>query len=478
LQVVDLAQARSARALKQPIEVAPDALAYVIFTSGTTGEPKGVEVSHQAALNTVAAINRRYQVGADDRVLGVSALDFDLSVYDLFGLLSVGGAVVLPADARRKEPSEWLRLIRQQRVTLWNSVPALLDMLTLKAREPNALSGLRLAMVSGDWVGLDLPRRLRLAAGESARFAALGGATEAAIWSNVQDVDEVPAHWRSIPYGKPLDNQSFRVVDSQGRDCPDWVAGELWIGGAGVAQGYRGLTHLSAQRFVEHAGQRWYRTGDQGRYWPDGSLEFLGRMDQQVKVRGFRIELSEIDVALERHPAVSRAVTLVLPGANPQLAATLMGDALPDAEAMRQWLCQWLPEHMLPDHWLNLTELPLSANGKVDRAALLWLVQEQRQGARPQHEDAPQGEAEQLLAGLWRELLDIPLVGRNQGFFALGGNSLLAARLIERIARQFDVELSLKDFFNAATVARQAQWLVARREQDHVNRNAMVEGAL
>ncbi|WP_256740148.1 AMP-binding protein, partial [Pseudomonas sp. K5002] len=251
LQVVDLAQARSARALKQPIEVAPDALAYVIFTSGTTGEPKGVEVSHQAALNTVAAINRRYQVGADDRVLGVSALDFDLSVYDLFGLLSVGGAVVLPADARRKEPSEWLRLIRQQRVTLWNSVPALLDMLTLKAREPNALSGLRLAMVSGDWVGLDLPRRLRLAAGESARFAALGGATEAAIWSNVQDVDEVPAHWLSIPYGKPLDNQSFRVVDSQGRDCPDWVAGELWIGGAGVAQGYRGLPHLSAQRFVE-----------------------------------------------------------------------------------------------------------------------------------------------------------------------------------------------------------------------------------
>ncbi|MBT1265324.1 non-ribosomal peptide synthetase [Pseudomonas sp. VS38] len=478
LQVVDLAQARSARALKQPIEVAPDALAYVIFTSGTTGEPKGVEVSHQAALNTVAAINRRYQVGADDRVLGVSALDFDLSVYDLFGLLSVGGAVVLPADARRKEPSEWLRLIRQQRVTLWNSVPALLDMLTLKAREPNALSGLRLAMVSGDWVRLDLPRRLRLAAGESARFAALGGATEAAIWSNVQDVDEVPVHWLSIPYGKPLDNQSFRVVDSQGRDCPDWVAGELWIGGAGVAQGYRGLPHLSAQRFVEHAGQRWYRTGDQGRYWPDGSLEFLGRMDQQVKVRGFRIELSEIDVALERHPAVSRAVTLVLPGANPQLAATLMGDALPDAEAMRQWLCQWLPEHMLPDHWLNLTELPLSANGKVDRAALLWLVQEQRQGARPEHEDAPQGEAEQLLAGLWRELLDIPLVGRNQGFFALGGNSLLAARLIERIARQFDVELSLKDFFNAATVARQAQWLVARREQDHVNRNAMVEGAL
>lgn len=479
LRVVTLAQARPAVALAQPLPLAADALAYVIFTSGTTGEPKGVELSHQAAMNTIEALNRRYRVSAEDRMLGVSALDFDLSVYDLFGLLSVGGALVLPADALRKEPQEWLRLIREQRVTLWNSVPALLDMLTLQVRDAGGLAALRLAMVSGDWVGLDLPRRLREAAGRELQFVALGGATEAAIWSNCQDVDAVPGHWRSIPYGRPLDNQCFRVVDSQGRDCPDWVPGELWIGGAGVAAGYRGLPSLSAQRFVEHDGGRWYRTGDQGRYWADGTLEFLGRLDHQVKVRGFRIELAEIDLALERHPAISRALSLVLPGSEPQLAVVLVAhEPLPSTQALRQWLGQWLPEHMLPDNWLTLAELPLSSNGKVDRAALLWLLQEQRRGIQPQSCEAPQGEWEEAVAALWQELLEVPQVGRHQGFFALGGNSLLAARLIERIARQFQLELSLKDFFNAATVALQGQLLASRREQRPVTQNAMVEGVL
>lgn len=479
LRVVTLAQALVAPALGQSLEMAADALAYVIFTSGTTGEPKGVELSHQAAMNTITAINRRYQVSAEDRVLGVSALDFDLSVYDLFGLLSVGGALVLPADGLRKEPREWLRLIREQRVSVWNSVPALLDMLTLQVRDDGGLGALRLAMVSGDWVGLDLPRRLERAAGHRVPFVALGGATEAAIWSNYQDVAQVPGHWRSIPYGRPLDNQCFRVVDSQGRDCPDWVPGELWIGGAGVAAGYRGLPTLSAQRFVEHEGRRWYRTGDQGRYWADASLEFLGRLDHQVKVRGFRIELAEIDVALERHPAIDRALSLVLPGSEAQLAAVLLArEPLPEPQALRQWLGQWLPEHMLPDLWLSLPELPLSTNGKVDRAALLWLLQEQRRGIQPQSAEPPQGEWEEAVAALWQELLEVPQVGRHQGFFALGGNSLLAARLIERIARQFQLELSLKDFFNAATVALQGQLLASRREQRPVNQNAMVEGVL
>ncbi|WP_025129883.1 non-ribosomal peptide synthetase [Pseudomonas sp. PH1b] len=479
LQVVTLAHARAATALSQPLAVAPSALAYVIFTSGTTGEPKGVELCHGAAMNTVEAINRRYRVGAEDRVLAVSALDFDLSVYDLFGLLSVGGALVLPADECRKEPQEWLRLIREQQVTLWNSVPALLDMLTLQVRDDAGLGALRLAMVSGDWVGLDLPRRLRQAGGRSLTFVALGGATEAAIWSNLQEVEEVPGHWRSVPYGRPLENQCFRVVDSQGRDCPDWVPGELWIGGAGVAAGYRGLPVLSAQRFVQHDGGRWYRTGDQGRYWADGTLEFLGRLDHQVKVRGFRIELAEIDLALERHPAVSRAVSLILPGSESQLAVALVGhETLPDASSLRQWLAQQLPEHMLPDSWLALPELPLSANGKVDRAALVWLLQEQRRGIQPHSEQPPQGPWEEAVAALWEELLEVPRVGRHQGFFALGGNSLLAARLIERIARQFQLELSLKDFFNAATVALQGQLLASRREQRPVNQNAMVEGVL
>ncbi|MEV4203212.1 amino acid adenylation domain-containing protein, partial [Micromonospora globbae] len=282
--------------LDAPVPVDPAALAYVIFTSGSTGEPKGVEVSHAAAVNTLAAVCERFDVGPDDRVLAVSALDFDLSVFDIFGLLGAGGALVLVGEDQRRDARAWLRLVNGHGVTVWNTVPALLDMLLTAAGE-DPLGDLRLALVSGDWVGLDLRDRL-VARRPDARLIALGGATEAAVWSNAFEVGEVPAHWRSIPYGFPLPNQRYRVVDGRGRDCPDWVVGELWIGGAGVAAGYRGDAERTAQRFVEHDGSRWYRTGDLGRYWPDGTLEFLGRADFQVKIRGHRIELGEVEAAL------------------------------------------------------------------------------------------------------------------------------------------------------------------------------------
>ncbi|GAB3934970.1 hypothetical protein GCM10027614_08930 [Micromonospora vulcania] len=283
-------------ALDGCVPVDPAALAYVIFTSGSTGEPKGVEVSHTAALNTLAAVGDLLRLGADDRVLAVSALDFDLSVFDIFGLLGVGGAVVLVEEGQRRDARTWLRLVREHDVTVWNTVPALLDML-LTAAGDEPLGALRSALVSGDWVGLDLRDRL-VARRPDARLIALGGATEAAVWSNSFEVGAVPAHWRSIPYGVPLPNQRYRVVDGRGRDCPDWVVGELWIGGTGVAAGYRGDPERTAQRFVTHDGLRWYRTGDLGRYWPDGTLEFLGRADFQVKIRGHRIELGEVEAAL------------------------------------------------------------------------------------------------------------------------------------------------------------------------------------
>ncbi|WP_141704350.1 amino acid adenylation domain-containing protein, partial [Planobispora rosea] len=309
-----LSEALAAEPLAAPVEVDPDSSAYVIFTSGSTGEPKGVEVSHRAALNTIEDVNRRFGVGADDRVLAVSALDFDLSVWDVFGLLSVGGSLVMVAEEERRDAVCWARLVAEHRVTVWNSVPALLDMLLVAER--GQLGSLRLALVSGDWVPLDLSGRLAQVA-PGCELVALGGATEAAIWSNFCRVPaRVPEQWVSVPYGRPLANQCFRVVDGLGRDCPDWVAGELWIGGAGVATGYRGDAQATAAKFVQREGVRWYRTGDVGRYWPDGTLEFLGRVDHQVKVRGHRIELGEIEAALLAHPRVARAVAVTVGGAS------------------------------------------------------------------------------------------------------------------------------------------------------------------
>ncbi|MFC9249794.1 amino acid adenylation domain-containing protein [Amycolatopsis thailandensis] len=305
-----------------PVAGDPDRLAYVIFTSGSTGDPKGVEITHRGAMNTIADISRRFDVGEDDRVLALSALDFDLSVYDVFGLLSAGGALVLVEEDSRRDARRWLELVRRHDVTVWNTVPALLDMLLVVTDVP---LGLRVALISGDWVGLDLPGRLAAHA-PSCRFIALGGATEASIWSNFFEVREVDPGWRSVPYGYPLRNQRFRVVDPLGRDCPDWVEGELWIGGSGVALGYRGAPEQTADRF--RGG--WYRTGDLGRYWPDGSLEFLGRRDRQVKLRGHRVELGEVEAALASARGVGSAVAVVADGT--LLAAVV--PAIPPASAV------------------------------------------------------------------------------------------------------------------------------------------------
>nr|WP_092071402.1 non-ribosomal peptide synthetase [Dendrosporobacter quercicolus]NSL49370.1 non-ribosomal peptide synthetase [Dendrosporobacter quercicolus DSM 1736]SDM25888.1 yersiniabactin nonribosomal peptide synthetase [Dendrosporobacter quercicolus] len=294
--------------LAEPAAGPVDDPAYIIFTSGSTGEPKGVQISHAGAFNTIVDINRRYRVGEQDRILAVSALDFDLSVYDIFGLLNVGGSLVVLPEGVRREAGQWLKLLDKYQVTLWNSVPVLLDMLLVAAQNAETGLPLRLVMLSGDWIGLDLPPRLNELAPQC-RLVAMGGATEASIWSNYFDVAlPLPENWTSVPYGRPLSNQKYRIVDGKGRDCPDWVAGELWIGGAGVALGYKGDPKLTAERFVDYSGSRWYRTGDLGRYWPDGNIEFLGRKDFQVKIKGHRIELGEIEVALREHPEVRNAV--------------------------------------------------------------------------------------------------------------------------------------------------------------------------
>ncbi|MBX8496839.1 non-ribosomal peptide synthetase [Pseudomonas cichorii] len=287
--------------------------AYIIYTSGSTGEPKGVVISHESALNTCVDISQRHQVGVNDRVLALSALHFDLSVYDIFGVLGAGASVVLVNEQQRRDPALWCDLIVKHRITLWNSVPALFDMLLTYSEgfELNSPAHLRVVMLSGDWIGLDLPERYHQYRAEG-QFVAMGGATEAAIWSNTCTVARVEPNWRSIPYGQPLANQSYRVVDELGRDCPDWVAGELWIGGIGVAQGYFNDIERSARQFVEVDGARWYRTGDMGCYWPDGTLEFLGRRDKQVKVGGYRIELGEIDAAFNRLEGVKNAISMAL----------------------------------------------------------------------------------------------------------------------------------------------------------------------
>ncbi|MFO1431949.1 MAG: amino acid adenylation domain-containing protein [Candidatus Competibacteraceae bacterium] len=291
----------------------PADIAYVIYTSGSTGQPKGVVIDHRGAVNTIADINTRFQVGPTDRVLGLSALHFDLSVYDLFGVLAAGGTLVLPA-AGEPDPAAWLEWLQRERITLWNSVPALLELLLTHAEGLGVElpATLRLALLSGDWIPLGLPERVQ-ALRPGLELIGLGGATEASIWSIYYPIATVDPAWRSIPYGRPLHNQQVLVLDEALEPCPLWVPGQLYIGGAGVAQGYWRDEEKTRAAFITHprSGQRLYRTGDLGRLLPTGVIEFLGREDFQVKVRGHRIELGEIEAVLKQHPKVRAAVAAV-----------------------------------------------------------------------------------------------------------------------------------------------------------------------
>ena len=297
-------------------EPKPDALAYVIYTSGSTGVPKGVMIAHEAALNTIVDINQRLGITARDRVLSVSALSFDLSVYDVFGMLEAGGTIVLPAPERARDPIHWLDRMNECGVTVWNSAPALMQMLItiLEASRGALPTNLRWAMLSGDWIPVDLPSRLGKHA-PHCRLLSLGGATEVSIWSIAYPIEKVDPAWTSIPYGMPLVNQTIHVLDDRFELCPEWTAGEIFIGGDGLAMGYLADEAKTKERFVRSSvtGEPLYRTGDFGRFRPEGFVEFLGRKDTQVKVRGYRIEIGEIEAAPpgfpDRRPRPMRRVS-------------------------------------------------------------------------------------------------------------------------------------------------------------------------
>ena len=311
-----------------------DDTAYIIFTSGSTGTPKGVEIAHGSAVNTIDDIIERFDICEVDRAIGISALDFDLSVFDLFGMLSAGGSLAIIPDEKRKEPEYWKMIIDEHNITVWNTVPALFEMLMIYSNPNDELRNLRLVLVSGDWVKPNLYKELRMRSNHC-RFIALGGATEASIWSNMFEVTEVDPSWDAVPYGKALSNQEFRIVEN-GVDVPLGKRGELWIGGDGLAKGYVSMPEQTAVSFVTENGRRWYRTGDYGYLKPDGNIIFCGRKDSQVKLNGFRIELGEIDGKIRDLKDVNNSITILTGSGNSQYLATAvelnLASDVPDEE--------------------------------------------------------------------------------------------------------------------------------------------------
>lgn len=315
---------QSAPMPKDEIVEDPSLLAYIIFTSGTTGVPKGVMISHRGASNTIRDINERFNVSSNDACMAISELDFDLSVYDIFGMLSLGGKVIVLSEETKKEASIWKQIANDQEVTLWNSVPALFEMFTIVAGDKASSIPLKTVMLSGDWIPLPLfgaTKKLW----PSVRFISLGGATEVSIWSVWYEVHELQPEWKSIPYGKALLNQKIKVMDEAGKECATGEAGELWIGGIGVAEGYLNQPDLTQERFPVENGERWYRTGDKVRMMTDGNSEFLGRLDTQIKLGGFRIELGEIENVIKKKSNIVNAAAVVVEnGAKKEIVAAVI----------------------------------------------------------------------------------------------------------------------------------------------------------
>ncbi|HEL1135447.1 TPA: amino acid adenylation domain-containing protein, partial [Streptococcus equi subsp. zooepidemicus] len=417
---LDVAMANVAK-LKQPVEISPYDSAYIIMTSGTTGVPKGVEIMHTSAVNTCIDLNEKYNVNAEDTILMVSAIDFDLSVYDIFGILHAGGTVITTSEDNYRNPDEWLNLVNEYKVTIWDSVPILFDMIVTMAEGKNIKLPFRIVMLSGDWIAINLPERFyNISKNTNSIVVAMGGATEASIWSNHLNVPrKIPKDWISIPYGRPLKNQVYRVVDEFGRICPNYVKGELLIGGVGVAKCYHGDEELTNKKYFEQDGMRWYRTGDNGRTWNDGIIEFMGRRDKQVKIKGYRIELGEIEEAI-RNKLKIKNVKVVANDKKNSLYAFVIGN---DVESSyRELLENVIPKYMIPDKLISINEFPMNKNGKIDIKKLMDIVEETNSTCKINPCEYSKKRLLKDVVDIFKEVTKNPHYDINANFFENGGD--------------------------------------------------------
>jgi amino acid adenylation domain-containing protein len=441
----------------------PDALAYVVYTSGSTGRPKGVLTTHGGVANYLAFLADEYGIGPADTVLQLATPTFDASIRETLGPLTTGARLVLASAGEAAEPRRVLERVREHGVTaIMAVVPSVLRPILAEAgRTPGAAGPLRLLLASGEPLPVADARRAREVFGAGLRVVNQWGATECTMSSTLHDVagnEETPV----APVGAPIHNTRVYVLDPELEPAPPGVPGEAYVATPGLARGYGGRPALTAERFVPdpfsaEPGARMYRVGDRVRRRRDGVLEFLGRVDQQVKVQGVRVEPGEVEAALRSHPSVGSAAVVAReerPGEARLVAYVVAADGTGAAPAeLRAYLADRLPSYMVPAGWVSLEALPLLPNGKLDRRAL---PDPDGPGAGAEYA-APRTPTEEILAAIWAEVLGVERVGLGDDFFALGGHSLLATRMTARVREAFGTELPLRTLFEAPTLGGTAE---------------------
>lgn len=441
-------------AINPQIEYDPKGLAYIIYTSGSTGRPKGVAITHESAMNTVIDINQKFGVNKEDNIIGLSSMCFDLSVYDIFGSLSTGATLVeIPDIHDMKYISE---IIEKEDITIWNSVPAVIDMLIIHNDAQNNYvetgsediievklwgDSLRLVLLSGDWIPVSLPDKIKEQY-ENAEIISLGGATEASIWSIYYPIEKVDTSWKSIPYGKPLANQEYYVLNYDLKDCPVGVAGELYIGGKGLAREYYRDEEKTKSAFINHSKYgRLYKTGDYGVMNRDGNIIFLGRKDYQVKIGGHRIELGEIENQLMKYEKVSNCTVVDWEKDRGQkyLCAYIISEDIFDEEEIRKFLSLSLPEYMVPQYYERISSIPVNINGKVDKKKL------QKPEIINMKSSKIDTEKEKEIVDIWKEILHMDNIGKYDDFFRIGGDSISALKVYAELIKKY--QLNVQDLY-------------------------------
>ncbi|ASS75345.1 hypothetical protein CIG75_10310 [Tumebacillus algifaecis] len=434
----------------------PDSLAYVTYTSGSTGNPKGVLSTHRGAVNYLRYIADRYALTSEDTVLQLASFSFDASVRDLIGPLLTGAKVVIVPDEVAKHPPALLEQLETRQVTaILSIVPTLLHALTKAASEAGSrFPNVRLALVSGEVLYGYVVQQAQQVFGAEVLVVNQYGPTECTMTSTYHPIRGQASERTTMLAGRPIPGNRLYVLDAFLEPVPLGVAGEVYLGGAGVTRGYLKQPELTAEKFIASPflhGERLYRTGDKARLLADGNLEFLGRLDNQIKLRGLRIELDEIQATLSTHPEVRES--LVILGADAGGEQRLIAYVVPkvggelSVHNLRIFLKEKLPEYMIPTAFVTLAKLPLTPNGKIDRRALPVPAQ-----ASTVEYVAPRSPIEETVCAIWSEVLNVERVGIHDNFFELGGHSLLATQIISRINAAFQLKISLQSLFQAHTV--------------------------
>jgi amino acid adenylation domain-containing protein len=434
------------------LDARPEDPAYLIYTSGSTGRPKGVAVPHRAVVNLLASMARTPGFTAQDRLLAVTTPGFDIAVLELFLPLGTGGTVVVASEAQATDGRSLAEVMAREKITVLQATPSRWHLLLEAGWAGNPQLK---ALVGGEPLTPHLAAQLLARCGEVWNMY---GPTETTVWSSCWRVS--PDAVQAIDLGRPVLNTSIQVLDQHLQPCPIGVPGEIYIGGTGVALGYHKLAALTAERFIERAGPqdpvntRIYRTGDRGRWRHDGSLEHGGRLDDQIKLRGFRVELGEIEARLLSHAAVARAVVALredAPGQARLVAYVVPSGPMPSREELREHLRRWLPDHMVPALFVEVAAIPVLPNGKTDRRALPVPQNSQTGSSAPPA--LPRNATEATILAIWQAALQTDRLGIHDNFFDLGGHSILAVRVISRIEAALERPCALGLLFEHPTVA-------------------------